>query len=108
MKRARFIDSSTQIREAFKFAEPKELLGTILIYSCDFYGSPIWDLFGQRAEQLYKCWNTYVKLCWDLPRSTHTNFVKDFLSFDLPLIKTQCFFSRYVNFLNSIINSPRK
>ena len=87
--------------------EPKELLRTILIYSCDFYRSPIWDLFGQKAEQLYKCWNTCVKLCWDLPRSTHTNFVKDFLSYNLSLIKTQCI-SRYVNFLNSIINSPSK
>ena len=87
--------------------EPKELLRTILIYSCDFYGSLIWDLFGQKAEQLYKCWNTCIKLCWDLPRGTHTNFVKDFLSCDLPSIKTQCI-SRYVNFLNSILNSPSK
>ena len=87
--------------------EPKELLRTILIYSCDFYRSPIWDLFGQKAEQLYKCWNTCIKLCWDLPRGTHTNFVKDFLSCDLPSIKTQCI-SRYVNFLNSILNSPSK
>ena len=104
IKRARFIDSSIQVREAFGFANPEELLKIIGIYCCDLYGSALWDLYGPAANQFYKCWNTSVKLCWDLPRMTHTHFVKGFLSCNLKTLRIQCI-ARYSKFIKSLIES---
>ena len=107
MKRARYIDNSLQIRETFSFAEPREILKSINVYCGDYYGSSLWNLYGNKAEQLFRCWNTNVKLCWDLPRNTHTVFVYDFLSCNLQSIRTQCM-SRYINFYKSVLNNPSR
>ena len=107
IKRARFIDSSLQIKETFSFAEPREILKAILIYCCDFYGSPLWNLYGAKAEQLYRCWNICVKLCWDLPRNTHNIYVRNFLSCNFPSIRTQCI-SRYTKYYKSLLSCPSK
>ena len=104
IKRARFIDNSIQVREAFSFANPEELLKIIGIYCCDLYGSALWDLYGPAANQFYKCWNTSVKLCWDLPRMTHTYFVTEFLSCNLKSLRVQCI-ARYSKFVKSLLES---
>ena len=82
--RAKFIDKSTTVREQFSFARPAEILAATSIYCCDFYGSNLWDLYGVRAVQCYKAWNTCVKLAWSLPRTTHTWIVDNLLSCNLP------------------------
>ena len=105
VKRAKFIDNSIQVRELLKFAEPNEMLRAI--YSYDLYGSHLWDLYGSSAEQLYRCWNTTVKLCWDIPRSTHTGLLKGFLSRDHLSLRVMCI-SRYSNFTKSLISSKSK
>ena len=72
-KHAQFIQNSTSVRETFKFADPEQVLQVlqaVKVYCCDFYRSMLWDLYGDQAEQLYRCWNTCVKLSWDVPRST--------------------------------------
>ena len=50
---------------------------------CNFYGSNLWNLFGTRAGQVYRSYNTTVKLTWDLPRSTHTWLVTHVLGSEL-------------------------
>ena len=75
-KRGRFIENTTAIRETFEFADPIQKLQAIQIYCCDLYGSNLWNLFGPRADQMFRCWNTSVKLCWDVPRETHTFIVR--------------------------------
>ena len=64
----------------FKFANPEQILKSIQVHCFDMYGSMLWDIFGQQAAQYYRCWGTCVKLCWDLPRSTHTYFVEHLLA----------------------------
>ena len=39
IKRAKFIDKSTEIRETFSFADPVQVLQAVNIYCCDHYGS---------------------------------------------------------------------
>ena len=80
MKRAAFIKNSVDTRTMFSFALPTQVLNAIMVYSAHFYGSPIWDLYGEIANQVYKRWNTSVKLVWDLPRATHNFFVDNFLA----------------------------
>ena len=61
-KKADFIDKSTEVRETFNFAEQKQVLSAVQTYCSDFYGSLLWNLFGEPAEQYFRCWNTCVKL----------------------------------------------
>ena len=97
IKRARFIDNSTTIRETFKFAECEQVLRAVQIYSCDFYGSMLWNLYGEQTAKYFRCWNTCTKLCWDVPRNTHTYFVDNFLSWGFPSIRQQIL-TQYVKF----------
>ena len=79
VKRARFIDSAADIADTFGFANPVEILTATKLYACSLYGSMTWNLFGDRAGQLFRSWNTCVKLAWNVPRSTHTYFVSHLL-----------------------------
>ena len=106
-KRGRFIENSTAIRETFKFAHPEQILKSIQVHCFDMYGSMLWDVFGQQAAQYYRCWGTCVKLCWDLPRSTHTYFVENLLAKDFQSIRQQVF-ARYIGFYQSLVKSPSK
>lgn len=106
-KRAIFIDKSTTIRESFGFANEEQILSAIKVYCCDFYGSMLWNLYSEQTEKYFRCWNTCVKLCWDLPRSTHTYFVDSFLSHGLPSIRQQIL-ARYPKFYSSLLTSPSK
>ena len=106
-KRARFIDNSTNIRETFSFANKAQMLNAIQTYCTDFYGSMLWDLFGEEAAKFFRCWNTCTKLCWDLPRNTPVYFVDHILSCGFPSIRQQVL-SRYIKFYRSLLTSPSK
>ena len=106
-KRGRFIENSTSMRETFKFARPDQILQAIQVHCFDMYGSMLWNLYGEQAEQYYRCWNTCVKLCWDVPRSTHTYFVDHLLAKDFRTIRQQML-ARYVGFYRSLLSSPCK
>ena len=67
-KRAAYIDNSVKIQETFGFANPPEVLRAVQTYAGHWYGSMLWDLFGQMAGQIYNSWFTTVKVTWD-PRS---------------------------------------
>ena len=62
MKRAQFIETSVQIQETFGFAKPGEILQANQTYAGHWYGSMLWDLYGEKAGQIYQSWNTCVKL----------------------------------------------
>jgi hypothetical protein len=105
-KRGCFIESSSSTRETFKFARPDQILQVIQVHCFDMYGSMLLNLYGKQAEQYYRCWNTCVKLCWDVPRSTHTYFL-GLLAKDFRTIRQQIL-DRYVGFYRSLLNSPCK
>ena len=104
VKRAQFIDESVKIQETFGFAQPNEILEAIQTYAGHWYGSMLWDLFGEKAGQLYRSWRTTVKVTWDVPRSTHTFLVDNLLAPHLPTVKQQLI-GRYVNFVKKLFNS---
>ena len=104
MKRASFITNSTDIRTTFKFARPPHVLNAISVYSCHFTGSMLWDLYSESSGQMYRSWNTCVKLVWNLPRSTHNYFVDNLLARDFTSVR-QRILSQYVSFLRRLRNS---
>ena len=48
----------------------------VSIYLTSFYGSNLWDLFGDSAERLYSSWNIMVRYCYDIPRTSHRYLIE--------------------------------
>ena len=107
VKRGIFIDKSTDIRQMFSFAEPFQILQAINTYCAHFYGGMLWDLFGEAAGQVFRAWNTAVKLVWEVPRSTHTYLVDHLLGLGLPSArhKLSC---QYVGFFQNLGQSASR
>ena len=57
------------------------------------------------ADQVYKAWNTCIKLSWQVPRATHTYFVDMLLGCGISHVKSDIL-ARYVNFNKSLRSSP--
>jgi hypothetical protein len=100
MKRAAFIKNTTDIRTQFSFALPGQVLNAICVYSAHFYGAMLWDLYGELSGQVYRSWNTCVKLVWDLPRSTHNYLVEQTLAKDSSVRKR--ILLQYASFLQRL------
>ena len=60
--RGKFISKTLEIREQLSFANPQQIMQAVQVLSTDAYGSMLWDLGSDKAEQYFKCWNTCVKL----------------------------------------------
>ena len=104
IKRAQFIENSVQIRETFGFAGPPEVLQAVQTYASHWYGSMLWDLFGEKANQVYRSWSTCVKLTWNIPRSTHSFLVDNLLAAEFHTVKQQLL-SRFVHFVKKLLTS---
>ena len=62
------------------------------------------DLYSGMANQIFRSWNTTVKLVWDLPRSTHNYFVEHLLAKNVRSARQQVL-SQYIGFLGRLIKS---
>ena len=67
VKRAQFLQRAAEIKSFFKFAAPMEVLKATKVYCSSFYGSNLWDLGGERANQVFRAWNSVVKSAWNCP-----------------------------------------
>ena len=104
MKRGDFIRSSTDMREMFGFANPFQVLNAVSVYSAHFYGAMLWNLYGEMAGQVFRSWNTCVKLAWEVPRWTHNYFVEGVLSGNLPSVRKKILV-QYVRFFQNLLKS---
>ena len=87
--RAKFIAKTVDTRENFSFARPDQKLKMVQVLCCDGYGSMLWNLKGNAAEQLFKSWNTCLKLLYMVPRNTFTYLVEGFLAGDQTTFRNQ-------------------
>ena len=104
IKRARFIQSSVEIREVLKFAAPQEIVKSLKIYSSSFYGCNLWDLSGDKAKQVFTAWNTTVKLVWGCPPQTRTYFMQQLLCCGFTSARVDIL-SRFVKFFHGLRSS---
>ena len=104
LKRAQFIEASLKIQESFGFAHPREILRAIHSHAAHWYGSMLWDLYGEKVGQICRSWNTTVKVTWEVPRSTRTFLVESLLAPELPTVKQQLT-SRYIRFVRNLLSS---
>ena len=107
VKRARFIEKSLAVREAFHFAYPQQVLKAIQVYACDAYGAMLYDLSSKTAESLFKAWSTCVRLVWDVPRTTHTYLVENVLADNFVPLRIQIY-GRYASFFRQLFVSASK
>ena len=105
--RTKFAGKTVDVREQFRFAHPNQQLQMIDILCCDGYGSMLWELQSDKAEQFFKSWNTAVKLVWGVPRSTYTYLVEGFFAENNTSLRSQIL-SRYPGFFRGLLSSPSK
>ena len=89
----------------FSFAHPHQVLTALSTYAGHFYGSMLWDLYGEAAWEVYRSWNTCVKQTWDIPRCSHIYLVEGFLSGDIPCTRKKIL-CQYVIFFKKLQVSP--
>ena len=101
ISRMRFITDSTDVREMFGFALPDQVISAIRLYNTSFYGSMLFDLYGEEAQKIYRSWNTAVKLAWRVPRTTHSYLVENFLGSNSPSLRSSIL-TRFVKFFHGL------
>ena len=106
-KRAQFIDRTSDLREIFSFAHPEQIIKAGQVYASDVYGFMLYDLSSQASQSYMKSWNTFVKLAWNVPRSTYTYLVENCLAQNFVSLRKQIY-SRYVNFFQNLFTSSSK
>ncbi len=70
-----FIHCINEIATEFKFAHPACKARLLQIYSHSYYGSNLWDLYGQEFLSLCKTWNIGIRKLFDLPYQTYCRFI---------------------------------
>ena len=109
VKRAKFIDKTVDLREQLSFAHPKQVMKAAQVYCCDGYGygSMLWTLQSDTAEQYFKAWNTFVKLAYGVTRSTFTYLVEGYFARDFVSLRNQIL-GRYRAFFQKLLKSHSK
>ena len=49
---------STEVRGELRFAQPMHVMKAVEVLSMDAYGSLLWNLSSDKAEQFFNSWNT--------------------------------------------------
>ena len=75
IKRARFIERSSEILQEFHFAPPNVKMKLHSIYNSHFTGSNCWDMTSRAGEMFEGTFNRNIKLTYDLPYPTHRNLL---------------------------------
>ena len=79
----------------------------VQVLCCDGYGSMLWELRSNPAEQFSKYWNNCVKLAWRVPLSTFTYLVEGYFASEQISLRNQIL-SRYPGFFRNLLSSPSK
>ena len=103
--RQKFISTTSDIREQLHFAHPQQVIKAIQIMAMDSYGSMLWTLKNESCQKFFRCWNTCIKLVYNVPRSTYTYLVEGFLASEFHSLRNQVL-SRYATFYRKLLNSP--
>ena len=104
VKAAQYVGRNIDLNQEFSFAHPATKIKVNQIYNSHFYGSQLWNLFGQGALRMESTYNKSIKVMLDLPHATHRNLIEPLTGnkhVKLILIR------RYLGFMDKIINSDK-
>ena len=103
-KRMGYIAKFNEVKETYKFLDPKELQEVILTYCSAFYGSNLWDLTANETQKVSNLWNLSVRDIYNLPRTARTYLIENMCSihygFRLDIL------SRFQKFAKSLFKCP--
>ena len=103
-KRAIYINKVNELTQEFYFAHPLTKVKINNIFNSYFYGSTLWNLFGNEAMRLEKSWNVSQRVMLGIHRKSHRYFIE-------PLSDTKhimfSLYKRYVTFVDSITSSSK-
>ena len=98
-KRAVYINKVNELTQEFHYAHPATKVRINNIFNSYFYGSCLWNLFGNEATRLEKTWNVSQRIMLGLPRQSHRYFVE-------PLSSTRhirfALIERFIKFAKSL------
>lgn len=104
-KRAQFINKAIELDQEFYFANDVTRLRVNDIFNTSFYGSQLWNLFGNESQRLEKSWNVALRVFLRMPRNSHKYFIEPLSG--QPHLKYKLL-KKFVNFVNSIKTSDKK
>ena len=103
-KRAVYINKVNELTQEFHYAHPTTKVRINNIFNSYFYGSCLWNLFGNEAIRLEKTWNVSHRIMLGLPRESHRYFIE-------PLSSTKhirfALMERYIKFAKSMEMSEK-
>ena len=70
----------------------------------DAYGCMLWSLSNETTQKFFRCWNTLVKIIYNIPRSTYTYLIEGFFASQSTSLRSQIL-SRYATFYWKLVNS---
>ena len=76
--RASFMTRASDLRDQLHFADPTQKMKAIQMYTCDGYGSMLWNFTEKCTEKYFRAWNIQSRLVWNVHPQTHTNLVEAF------------------------------
>ena len=75
-KRAIYINRANELVQEFHFAHPLTKVKINNIFNSYFYGSSLWDMFGEEATRLQNTWNISQRIMLKIPRNSHQYFLE--------------------------------
>ena len=75
IKRARYIERSTEILQEFYFVTSDMKMKLHNIYNSHFTGSCCWDMTSRAGQMMEATFNRNIKITYDLPYPTHRNLL---------------------------------
>ena len=67
----------------------------------------LWDLSGEEAGKVYRCWNTAAKLAWNTPRNTFTYIVEKLLTSEMKSVRYNIL-TRYAMYMKTLKTNRSK
>ena len=104
VKRGQFIGKLHSFRQEYGNLDPLVYIQLVSTYISSFYGSNLWDLYGEDSDKLYKSWNIMIRIIFNLPRETHKYLIEP-ISYK-PHLKVQLV-KRFISFCNSLKASDK-
>ena len=95
IKRAKFIGKLNSLSQEFHYVEPETYMKILNIYSTSFYGSGLWNIFGDNCERLYKAWNVSVRIAFNVDRTTHRYLIESISGSLHPKVMLASRFSKF-------------
>ena len=105
MKKARYVSRNIELNQEFHFSTSETKMTINDVYNSSWYGSVLYNLYGNEAVKLESSYNRSIKIMMDLPFGTHRGLIEP-LSGRRHLRKTLA--KRFLVMINQIRSSKKQ